>query len=373
MTQLNVYQEHHSDVTVISNVFIDQYMKEANDAQIKVYLYLLRTTSAHIPTSVSDIADRFNHTEKDVIRALKYWEKNRLLALEYDSSKTLIGIRLLTISSQSVCTEDSLSSDAVLSAKEAAGSAAEDDVSPTKAETIPAEASSVSDSVQSKEHAFDKPAYTLDQIREFKEKEETSQILFVVEQYIGKPLSPTEMKTILFFTDKLHFSEDLIDYLIQYCVEKGKKDFRYIEKVAISWAEEGITNPRQAAKAAKKYDKVVYDIMKALGKSTNPTKAEADYVIKWTKSLGFTQDIILEACQRTVMATDKHRFEYADSILNSWHQNRVHHKADIKQLDDAYTQTRSASVRQSVKPNSFNQMMRSTYDFDALERELISN
>ena len=211
-------------------------------------------------------------------------------------------------------------------------------------------------------------------IREFKEKEDTSQLLFVVEQYIGKPLTPPEMKTILFFTDRLHFSEDLIDYLIQYCVEKGKKDFRYIEKVAVSWAEEGITSPKQAARAARKYDKTVYDIMKALGKSSNPTKAEADYVIKWTKAFSFTQDIILEACERTVMATDKHRFEYADSILNNWHKNEVHHKADILKLDDAYSQSRQTSAK-SVRNTtaSFNQMMRSTYDFDALEKEIISN
>ena len=94
MAQFKVYQENYSDVTVVSNIFIDEYMKEANDAQLKVYLYLLRTMSAHLPTSVSDIADQFNHTEKDVIRALKYWEKNHLLALEYDDAKTLTAIRL---------------------------------------------------------------------------------------------------------------------------------------------------------------------------------------------------------------------------------------------------------------------------------------
>ena len=53
-------------------------MKDANDAQLKVYLYLIRMMNANLPTSVSDIADKFNHTEKDVLRALKYWEKKRL-------------------------------------------------------------------------------------------------------------------------------------------------------------------------------------------------------------------------------------------------------------------------------------------------------
>ena len=363
MAQIRVYQENSSDVTVVSNIFIDEYMKEANDAQLKVYLYLLRTMSAHLNTSVSDIADQFNHTEKDVVRALKYWEKNQLISLEYDDNKTLVSIRLLEVTgkhqeepaalapvvSLSTAREKSERSTAITSTTDVA--AAEPAADP-----------------------YEKPAYTLDQIREFKEKEDTSQILFVAEQYIGKLLTPSEIKTLLFITDRLHFSEDMIDYLIQYCVEKGKKDFRYIEKVAISWAEEGVTTPKQAARAAKKYDKNVYDIMKALGKSSNPTKAEADYVIKWTKDFSFTQDIILEACARTVMATDKHRFEYADSILNSWHKNNVHHKSDIQQLDSAYVQNRQTAAKTARNTTaSFNQMMRGTYDFDALEKEIISN
>ena len=355
MSRFKIYQDNHADVTVVSNLFIDEYMKDANDAQLKIYLYLLRMMSAGTPTSISDMADKFNHTEKDVLRALKYWEKCRLLSLEYDDSKALSGIHLLDISARSGKESISLAPVVPLPSKQ---------VSP-----VPAPAAEKSD--------FSKPAYSLDQLKEFKNNEETAQILFVAEQYIGRPLSPSEIKTILFFTDKLNFSEDLIDYLLQYCVDKGKKDFRYIEKVAISWAEEGITTPKQAAKFARKYDKSVYDIMKALGKSGIPTKAEADYAVKWMKDYGFTQDIIIEACTRTVMATDSHRFEYADRILNSWHQNRVHHKADIKALDEAHAKSKTAGTGTSytapVAAKAFNQFPQRSYDFEALEKEILSN
>lgn len=347
MSRFKIYQENCSDVTVVSNLFIDEYMKDANDAQLKIYLYLLRIMNAGLSTSVSDIADQFNHTEKDVIRALKYWEKNHLLALEYDDAKTLSGIQLLNVS------------------KRAGG-----DVVPlAPVVQLPSKSEAA---VEKRE--FSKPSYSLDQLREFKNNEETAQILFVAEQYIGKPLSPSEIKTILFFTDRLNFSEDLIDYLIQYCVDKGKKDFRYIEKVAISWAEEGISTPKQAAKFAVKYDKTVYDIMKALGKSGTPTKMEADFAIKWTDKYGFTKDIILEACNRTVMATDKHRFEYADSILTSWHQKQVHHKSDIKILDEAYAKSKAVvSKPLSTSAGQFNQFLQNDYDFNALEKEILSN
>lgn len=351
MAGFKIYQENCADVTVVSNIFIDEYMKDANDAQLKIYLYLLRMMNAGLSTSVSDIADQFNHTEKDVVRALKYWEKNRLLTLEYDEAKKLSGIRLLNFARRS-------------------GKSTGEVVPLAPVVQLPAKAEALKEKPD-----FSKPSYSLDQLKEFKNREETAQILFVAEQYIGKPLSPSEIKTILFFTDRLGFSEDLIDYLIQYCVDKGKKDFRYIEKVALSWAEEGITTPKQAAEFAVKYDKTVYDIMKALGKSGTPTKMEADFAIKWIKEYGFTTDIILEACNRTVMATDKHRFEYADSILTSWHQKQVHRKADIKALDEAYARSRNSTARpqNTLAAGQFNQFMHSDYDFDALEKEIISN
>lgn len=348
MGNFKIYQQNNVDVTVVSNVFIDKYMKDANDAQLKIYLYLLRMMNAGLTTSVSDIADKFNHTEKDVVRALKYWEKNHLLALEYDEAKSLTGILILDVSAD---------------ADSDAGVLAPVVPIPAKAES-PAE-----------KNEYTKPAYTLDQLKEFKNKEETAQIIFVAEQYLGKTLSPSEIRTILFFTDRLKFSEDLIDYLIQYCVGKGKKDFRYIEKVAVSWAEEGITTPMQAAKVAAKYDKAVYDIMKALGKSGVPTKAEADFALKWKNEFGFSNDIIMEACARTVMATDKHRFEYADSILSSWHKKQVRHKSDIQNLDEAYLKSRNVPPKSAQAPvaRAFNQFPQRSYDFDALEKEILSN
>jgi len=361
MGRFTIYQDNYADTTIVSNLFIDEYMKDANDAQLKIYLYLLRMMSAHLSTSVSDIADKFNHTEKDVMRALKYWEKNRLLALEYDEAKSLSGIRLLDVSDRETGTPGG-EADIVPLAP----------VVPLPAKAVHFEKTVTSVSLAKEESVYEKPAYTLDELKEFKNNEETAQIIFVAEQYIGKTLSPAEIKTILFFSDKLGFSADLIDYLIEYCVEKGKKDFRYIEKVAIGWAREGITTPKQAAKATRKYDKTVYDVMKALGKTSSPTKAEADYVTKWMKEYGFTSDIILEACRRTVLAVDKNRFGYTDSILSSWHAGNVRHKADIKLMDDAFARKR-IPAKAGAHSGQFNQFMQSNYDFDALEREILSN
>lgn len=100
MARIALYKDNYADSTVVSNLFIDEYMKDANDAQLKVYFYLLRMLNAEQAISVSGIADKFNHTEKDVIRALKYWEKQQILDLDFDDNKTLVGIHLRDLSTQ---------------------------------------------------------------------------------------------------------------------------------------------------------------------------------------------------------------------------------------------------------------------------------
>ena len=89
MSCLKIYQDSCADVTIVSNRFIDEFMPQANDAQLKIYLFLLRMLSAGRSLDIPEIADVFNHTEKDVMRALKYWEKCGVLLLEYDGQAKL--------------------------------------------------------------------------------------------------------------------------------------------------------------------------------------------------------------------------------------------------------------------------------------------
>ena len=218
----SVYKEAATDTTVLSNLFIDEYMRDANDAQIKVYLYLARMMGAHRVTSISDIADRFNHTEKEVLRSLKYWEKQGLLSLDYDANGKIAGVHLAEPQRR----RDQGGEDRVLSITpvlDARGISAEP-AAPARRPSSRAKKAAEADA----EHA---------------------QLFFIIEQYIGKPLSVKELETIRTISEEFGFSDDLIDYLVQYCVDRGKKDFRYIEKVALNWAEEGIRTPKQAQRA----------------------------------------------------------------------------------------------------------------------------
>ena len=123
-----------------------------------------------------------------------------------------------------------------------------------------------------------------------------------------------------------------------------------------------------------KYEKNVYTIMKCLGKSGAPTDGEVEYVNRWIKEYGFSLDIIKEACQRTVMATDHHRFEYAERILKSWYQSSVHSLKDIASADEAF-QRKKNSMTASAKTtvNAFNQFKQNQYDYDDLLEKMKVN
>ena len=390
MAALTFYKENLSEYTVISNDFIDYYMEDANEAQLQVYLYLLRMVSANLPVSVADIAGKFKHSEKEVLRALKYWELQKLLSLDFDKNKNLTGIHFHAVPAATAETASPVPAPQQ-TASEAPGYAqqpfAEAPVvtiqqpfsqapvitqQPVSEAPIATMSQPVSEEPE-KPSIYVKPTYTADQLKAFKAQEDAAQLLFIAQTYIGKPLSVSDVKTIYFMWDVLHFSDDLIDYLIQYCVERGKKDFRYMEKVAINWAEEGITTPKQAQKAASKYDKSIYTVMNALGKSGTPTTKELEYIQRWTNEYGFSLDIITEACDRTVLATDKHRFEYAEGILSNWKRDNVRQKADIAKADSMYQKQKTTVSKPVPTSNRFNQFTQNTYDFAELEKELLSN
>lgn len=354
MNSLTVSQGAHVGMTMLSNRFIDEYMNDANDAQIKVYLYLLRCAGAAQATGISAIADHFNFTEKDILRALQYWDKKHVISLLYDDAKKLAGIRLEN-----------------LDAKAAAGIVA------MPAFTAAAPAYAVpSDTVSPAEgtSAYDKSVITLDQVRAFKQQEATAELVFVAEQYLGKPLSTENIRSIIFMTDTLKFSTDLVDHLIQYCVDRGKKDFRYMEKVAINWAEAGVTTPEEASSHAVKYDRDIYAVMNALGRTGTPTKKEASFIRKWFYEYGFSTDVILEACERCSVATDKHRFEYTDGILTNWRENKVHTLQDIRDADAAFRKKKTVKAPHSVSStNPFHQFRQNQYDYDELLQKVKIN
>lgn len=132
--------------------------------------------SARLDTSIGDIADKFNYTEKDVIRALKYWEKNRLLLLDYDDRKNIVGIHLMDSGAPSVNMSAKAPSVGMTTYPSAEMAAY-----PCAAPTAPTLALVVEPALPA---VPEKPNYTAAQLQTFKADENISRLLFVAEQYL---------------------------------------------------------------------------------------------------------------------------------------------------------------------------------------------
>ena len=93
MSLISLKNSSETEVTVLSNRFIDNFMPRANGEFVKVYIYLLRVVSA-APSSfnLEDMADRLLCTDRDISRALKYWEAEKLISLTYTADQQLSGI-----------------------------------------------------------------------------------------------------------------------------------------------------------------------------------------------------------------------------------------------------------------------------------------
>lgn len=350
MADVYLRASNASAVTCISNIFIDEYMKDANGEYVKIYLYLLRCLSREdIDFSISAIAEKLDHTEKDVRRALAYWEKTHLLQLEYDEAGEIKGICILN---PHITPGFSASA-----APETFGrlSAAVPDTSRNLPAVIPET----------------RKTYSPEDESALCESEDIKELLFISARYLGRPLSKTETDAILYWYDGMGFSADLIEYLVEYCVGRGHKSIYYMEKVAQGWADAHITTVEEAKKSASIHSQTYYGVMKAFGISgRNLAESETRFIEKWTEDYGFTLDIINEACRRTIRNIQQPKFEYADSILTNWHQKQIHHLEDIALLDQAHAA--SAEKRPGDAPgNRFHNFSQRNYDYDILEKQLL--
>lgn len=390
--------------TMVSNTFIDKYMPSANGEFVKVYLYILRTAlGGGCSVSVSDIADNFNNTENDVIRALNYWSSKGLLSVDIDSQNNISCITLFPIPASSVFEPPIKSAShenevdratlGQVNSKNSANSISNSsatlqgatDSTGNSSASLQNVAGSTGNSSASLQNVASSSAndkhkkYSLDEIKAFRQDPDVMELFFIIETYLKRTLSSTDTNLVLFWLDELHFKPDLIEYLVEYCITKGHSSLRYMDKVALGWADSSITTVEQAKAEAATHSQLYYSVMKALGiNGRNLVDSEISYINKWSRDFAFDSDIICEACNRTILNIHQPSFEYTDSILTNWHKQNIRTKEDISAADVSYAKTKKTSssteAKQSNnKKNKFNNFNQRNHDYDQLEKLFLNS
>lgn len=411
MTAINISSDIATSFTTVSDIFIDQYMPKANGEFVKVYLYLLRATGsgAGIAT-ISEIADHFSNTEADIIRALNYWASEGILQLQSGADGQIMGINLCSLSVSGMHAAQSNIQNAVadnaaqnnlqnIVVNNATQNNLQNGVVNNASQNISTADIRMQDSVveKLKSQTTDKTAssqkeYTLDEIKEFRKNPDISELFFIIETYLKHTLSSTDTNMVLYWLDELHFSTDLVEYLVEYCITKGHSSLRYMNKVALGWADAGIKTVDQAKDDAAAHSQIYYSVMKALGiTGRNLVDSEVSLINKWVGEYGFDIELVKAACSKTISAIQKPSFEYTDSILANWRKKDVHTLKDVEVLDANFAKANKASAtgssqstnaaNGSSKPksnnsnskNKFNNFNQRNNDYDKLEKLFLNS
>lgn len=429
MDNILLCSNHIPLVTSIHNTFIEKYMLRANGSYVKVYLYLSKCIQAgEEDLSISSLADQMENTEKDVIRALNYWEKQGLMRItRSEDGADILGIDVLnpdetaaagttTVPVTTGAKRSSVSAGAAAAPSETRTAPSAEHVqksaeSPAAASATETRASKISavktggatDKVPSTGHIAGNAAagntsaggpvtgnttvrnttaestpkvikVTTEQMNRLADNDDFCWTCNVVESYLGRPIKPKEMQLITYLYDTLHFSSELILHLYEYCISLGKTSSNYIQAVALSWDEKQVRTPEDAQNATTEYNAAYTAVSKSLALGRSLAAVEKEFVDRWQNKWSMDLSVILEACNRTMLKLQHGDFKYTEGILDRWHKSGVHTLTDIQKADEAFAMEKAAkkAAEQAGNGSGMVQHGLSKTQAAALEKRLLN-
>ena len=311
-------------------VFIDEYLPDANATFVKVYIYALGLAEKNKEFDFLDIAKALNLLESDVVQAFEYWAGKGWIDFSEDS---------------------------VIFVSPAASSAEEiqENEKPVSAPTF----------VQKR------PGYTSAEVANAIRSDSTlSETVSLAQEILGKTLNPTDTETLYWFYDGLKFSPEVILMLLEYCVSKEKRRMSYIEKVAVSWHERGITSMEAVndyLQAEAEHTGYIYSIRKILGIADRQiSKNEEHYINRWHEMYHMDENMVSAAYEQCIIRTAKLSFPYIDKILESWYKAGIHTPEEAKKESEEHKHSSPSAIPADQKQGYG--VYNESYDHGSLEQ-----
>lgn len=392
--------------TPVPDSFILESMSKMSSTVIKVYLFLLYQFNHNYKyLDLDEIADRLNLTETDIFRAIRHLAKENLLLSETKDGKYL-SVALPEITppaAESLCrpehsghtagggpdfNDHTAEAQPDFFASQAPNSASEESLTaPKKPDDLVPEvwqsASNTTTPVMAPaaEPAEHRPAYSAELIEDFAKNKDGDQLIFYTQTLLKKNLTPNDLHILFGLKDWLKMSDTLIYFLIEHCAERNHTHLSYIEKIAIDWHEKQIETVEQAKDYLASYPSYYYTVLKAYGiYNLAPIPAQIKMIDKWLKNYQLPMDLIVYACEKTILQAGKPELNYTDSILKAWKEKHLLSREQVDQAEankpkKAPTQTaagRSTKPAAAVKTTTFNNYTQRREDYDAIEKKALA-
>ena len=312
---------------------VDKSLKLAGGVQLKVLLWVLRHSGEDF--SAEDISAFLGMDKADVCDAMLYWQETGLITISGGSIKPPSRTK---------------NEEPPNAAKETGGQKAAPVSKPAET-AVP---------VKRMLTRPEKPdnAFVAKRINESKE---IACLMQSAQEILGRLISNGESATLLMMHDEFGLPSDVIIMLLQYAKSIGKANMRYIEKVAMDWADNGITTHEKAEEMLARLTESRHawnTVQETLHMPRRaPSAKEEAFAVTWLNSWNFSPEMIREAYDRAVDSTGKFSASYMNKILERWHKNNITTAKEAEQ-----EKMERAASRKKNKTEAL------TFDIDEYER-----
>lgn len=281
------------EMAVIPAVVADKHLKLASEIQLKVLLWLARFGQGDF--NADTCAEALGVSKEDCEDAFCYWSEAGVLS---------IGRR------KSVAFAEKAEPTPV-------------PVTPPKAE-VPAKTPAARPKAV-------KPQMT-EVIARKQQSKAFSELLDTASARLGRPISNGDMETLLYLFDTAGLPAEVIIMVIVYAKSMGKNNMRYIEKVALDWADRGIDTIYKAELFLCQMEycrKAFEQVSNLLELTVEPKRADMEYADYWVHKWKMPDELIREAYRLCVDKTGKFQSKYMHTILQGWHTDGIKELSQI--------------------------------------------
>ncbi len=273
-----------NSVFAVPSEVVDRYIKSSSEVQIKVLLWMFRHAGEKL--SLPEIAEAMGLSQEQIKSSVIYWQEHNLISAGM----------IKNADTEKICDSSGCKNVYVYEKP--------------KKEILKyrrPDSFSIANRIQS--------------------SEEINFLMQEAQVILGRPISNGDSAALLMLHDNDGLPVDVIIMLLQYAVNVGKANMKYIEKAGMNWASEGIDNLEKAEKKIqslnraniiwKKFESIIGIYHRA------PSAREEEAVSRWFDEWNYSDELIKEAYDRCINANGKYVLKYMDSIIKRWHNQGI--------------------------------------------------
>lgn len=277
--------------TPIENIFINDYLPQADGNFVKVYLMglkLAREPEGVLNLDFGKIADLLGLIESDVTRAFDYWERAGVIKKELHADETF-DIIFLNLKQLYV------------------------------------------------NNIYAKPEPAPEVRNKVLDDEEIARLLSTADYYMRGRLTNSKKRDIASWRDVYNMPVEIIEEAFWYSTEvKKKESVEYVEAVVRNWSKDNIRTKEDIERSSFEHDEKFYRLLKIKARIGLSNKAykqvDFDTVNRWFDEYHFSMELVLAACDKTVN-TSNPNIGYVDRILMNWREKGITEVSQIAEKD----------------------------------------